>query len=151
MSSQPERCRPAAVSSGSPSWTSTSSVSSGPRGTSSSVTVVVWPCVDSEIQVKTRRRGRFRIVMKGPDCDHEHTGEYLVVERPRRLVFTWISESTHGRTTTVTLELVPRGPDETELVLVHEGLPDETAAGRHRSGWEDILRKLEAIGHEGGV
>jgi uncharacterized protein YndB with AHSA1/START domain len=103
------------------------------------------------VEVDPRVGGRFRIVMKGPDCDHEHTGEYLVVERPRRLVFTWISESTHGRTTTVTLELVPRGPDETELVLVHEGLPDETAAGRHRSGWEDILRKLEAIGHEGGV
>ena len=99
-----------------------------------------------------RPGGRWRTTLRASDGrEVGASGVYRIVERPRRLVFTWISESTHGRTTTVTLELVPRGPDETELVLVHEGLPDETAAGRHRSGWEDILRKLEAIGHEGGV
>jgi uncharacterized protein YndB with AHSA1/START domain len=98
----------------------------------------------SVAEVDARVGGRFRIVMKGPDCDHEHTGEYLVVERPRRLVFTWISEATGGRPTTVTVELVRRGPRETELTLVHEGLPDETAAERHRSGWGGILQKLSA-------
>jgi uncharacterized protein YndB with AHSA1/START domain len=98
----------------------------------------------SVVSVDPRVGGRFRIVMKGPDCDHEHTGEYLVLERPRRLVFTWTSAATQGRATTVSVELVARGPDETELTLLHEGLPDETAAERHRSGWGDILRKLEA-------
>ena len=103
------------------------------------------------VELDPRVGGRFRIVMKGPDCDHEHTGEYLVVERPRRLVFTWISAATSGRATTVSLELLPRGPDETELILVHEGLPDETAAERHRSGWGDILRRLEGIWRDGGL
>src|SRR5262249_22671138 len=72
--------------------------------------------------------GRFRMVMVGPACDHEHTGEYLVLDRPRRLVFTWTSEATKGRATTVSVELEPRGRDETVLTLVHEGLPDEEAA-----------------------
>ena len=98
----------------------------------------------SVVELDARVGGRFRIVMKGPDCDHVHEGEYLVVERPRRLVFTWISAATGGLATTVTVELVPRGRGETELTLTHEGLPDEAAREQHGSGWGDILRKLGA-------
>jgi uncharacterized protein YndB with AHSA1/START domain len=97
----------------------------------------------STVEVDPRVGGRFRIVMKAPRGDHEHTGEYLVLERPRRLVFTWTSEATHGRSTTVSIELRPHGKGETELTLVHEGLPAETADD-HRSGWGDILRKQDA-------
>jgi uncharacterized protein YndB with AHSA1/START domain len=98
----------------------------------------------SLVELDAREGGRFRIVMKGPDCDHVHEGEYLVVDRPRRLVFTWVSAATGGRATTVTVELVPRGSGKTELTLTHEGLPDEAARERHGSGWGDILRKLGA-------
>ncbi len=101
----------------------------------------------SAVEVDARVGGRFRIVMKGPDCDHEHTGEYRVLERPHRLVFTWSSEATGGRSTTVSVEIQTLGPEKVELTLTHEGLPDETAAARHRSGWGDILRKLgDALG-----
>jgi len=112
------------------------------------VSLAVWMAPGSVersvVSVDPRVGGRFRILMKGPDCDHEHTGEYLVLERPRRLVFTWISAATRGRPTTVSVELEARGPGETQLTLVHEGLPDEPAADQHRSGWGDIVRKLGA-------
>lgn len=98
--------------------------------------------VRSVVEVDARVGGSFRIVMKGPDCDHEHTGEYLVLERPHRLVFTWISEATGGRASTVSLEIRARGDREVELTLTHEGLADEATAAKHRSGWEDILQKL---------
>ena len=98
--------------------------------------------VGSVVEVEARVGGRFRIVMKGPDCDHEHSGEYLVLDRPRRLVFTWISEATRGRASTVSVEIRARGGGEVELTLTHEGLPDELTAARHRSGWGDILQKL---------
>jgi uncharacterized protein YndB with AHSA1/START domain len=101
------------------------------------------------VEADPRAGGRFRIVMKGPECDHDHRGEYLVVERPHRLVFTWTSEATQGRSTTVTVEIRARGPNETELVLTHEGLPDEAAADGHRSGWGDIVEKLGARLREG--
>jgi uncharacterized protein YndB with AHSA1/START domain len=110
--------------------------------------LAVWMCPGSVeravAEVDPRVGGRFRIVMKGPDCDHEHTGEYLVLDRPRRMVFTWVSGETGGEATTVTVDLRPLGPDGTELTLTHEGLPDEAAAGRHRSGWGGILEKLAA-------
>jgi uncharacterized protein YndB with AHSA1/START domain len=98
----------------------------------------------SVVELDARVGGRFRIVMQGPDCDYVHEGEYLVVDRPRRLVFTWVSAATGGRATTVTVELAPRGAGETELTLTHEGLPDEAARERHGSGWGDILLKLGA-------
>ncbi len=98
----------------------------------------------SVVEADARVGGRFRIVMKGPDSDHEHTGQYLVVDRPRRLVFTRISQATQGRPTTVSVELRPRGRGETELTLTHEGLPDDVAAASHRSGWGDIVEKLGA-------
>jgi len=97
----------------------------------------------SVVEVDARVGGRFRIVMTGPDCDHEHVGEYLVLERPRKLVFTWASQATLGRATTVTVEIVGRGPDESELTLTHE-LPDEPTAAKHRSGWGQIVDKLGA-------
>jgi hypothetical protein len=66
-------------------------------------------------------------------------------------VFTWTSAATDGRTTTVSVELAPHGTDETELTLVHEGLPDDRTED-HRSGWGDILRKLEArLGERSGA
>jgi len=94
------------------------------------------------VEVDGRVGGRFRIVMKGPDCDYEHTGEYLVLDRPRKLVFSWLSAETHGRATTVSVELRAHAGGGTELTLTHDGLPDETAAARHRGGWGDILDKL---------
>jgi uncharacterized protein YndB with AHSA1/START domain len=108
--------------------------------------MALWMCPGTVeramVEADPRVGGRFRIVMKGRDCDHDHAGEYLVVDRPRRLVFTWTSEATQGRTTTVSVVLRSRGPDETELVLTHDGLPDDEAVDRHRSGWGDILQKL---------
>jgi uncharacterized protein YndB with AHSA1/START domain len=115
--------------------------------------LAIWMCPGSVQRslaaVDPRVGGRFRIVMRGPDCDHEHTGEYLVLERPHRLVLTWISEGTQGRRSTVSVEMRPRGPGRTELTLTHEGLPDEPTAARHRSGWGDILEKLGAALGEG--
>jgi uncharacterized protein YndB with AHSA1/START domain len=108
--------------------------------------LAIWMCPGSVqgsvVDVDARVGGRFRIVMKGTDCDHEHTGEYLALERPHKLVFTWISTETRGRATTVSVTIRAQGAGRSELTLIHEGLPDETAVDKHRHGWGDILEKL---------
>lgn len=107
-----------------------------------------WMCPGSiseaSAELDVRVGGRFRIAMRGTTGEHVHTGEYREVERPRRLVFTWVSSGTRGRETLVTIELRPRGTDQTELSLTHELMPDDDAAARHRGGWGDILAKLDA-------
>jgi hypothetical protein len=41
----------------------------------------------------------------------------------------------------VTIELLPRGK-QTELVLVHELLPNEHSTAQHTIGWQNIVEKL---------
>jgi uncharacterized protein YndB with AHSA1/START domain len=75
---------------------------------------------------------------------YEHTGQYLVVEPPSRLVFTWIAASTANRPTIVTVELAPH-PRGCELVLTHERLPEGTVLERYRGGWGHITERLAAF------
>jgi uncharacterized protein YndB with AHSA1/START domain len=96
---------------------------------------------DATVQVDPRIGGKFRIVMvQGPE-EFEHTGEYLTIEPPARLSFTWISRATDLRTTEVTIEFLER-PGGTELVLTHRRLPPMQVES-HRSGWSDVLRNLQ--------
>jgi uncharacterized protein YndB with AHSA1/START domain len=73
----------------------------------------------------------------------EHTGEYLIIEPPARLAFTWISQATDHRRTEVTIEFL-EGSGGTELVLTHRRLPSAEVES-HRSGWTDILRNLQEV------
>jgi uncharacterized protein YndB with AHSA1/START domain len=70
----------------------------------------------------------------------EHHGEFVEIDRPRRLVFTWESMYTGG-TSLVTVTLEPEGPDETRVVVVHSRLTPDAAAS-HAGGWTGILERL---------
>jgi uncharacterized protein YndB with AHSA1/START domain len=99
-------------------------------------------CTSATVTVDPRVGGGFRIVMAGQSHGAvEHHGEYLLIEPPSRLSFTWISEHTDHRPTVVTIEFHERGAG-TELVLTHRGLPPAEVEG-HRQGWTDIVRLLE--------
>jgi hypothetical protein len=72
--------------------------------------------------------GRFRLVKLTSAGVDEVTGQYLVVDPPRRLVFTWRSpDSTGGAETRVTVELRPV-PAEPGDGAPGDGLPDGAAA-----------------------
>ncbi|HEX3070323.1 MAG TPA: SRPBCC domain-containing protein [Thermoanaerobaculia bacterium] len=97
------------------------------------------------VEAEARPGGRFRIAMrKLPDGNPFYaTGEYRVVEPPSRLVFTWTWEdpSENVRDTVVTIDLLDRGEENTEVVLTHELLPVEKREP-HTQGWNAILAKL---------
>jgi len=71
----------------------------------------------------------------------EHLGEYLEIEPPRRLVFTWASPFTGPDPSLVTVELEPDGPMATNLRIIHTDLP-ESVATSHRDGWGAMLDHL---------
>src|SRR2546430_16550012 len=60
-------------------------------------------------EVDPRVGGRFRIVMEHAGGPVEHTGEYLLIDRPSRLSFTWLSPVTEGIITVVTIDFIERG------------------------------------------
>jgi uncharacterized protein YndB with AHSA1/START domain len=99
-------------------------------------------CTRAIVTIDPRVGGGFRITMDGPTHGAvEHHGEYLAIEPPSLLSFTWISRHTDSRATVVTVEFFERGTG-TELVLTHRQLPP-TEVEAHRGGWTDILRLLE--------
>jgi uncharacterized protein YndB with AHSA1/START domain len=98
--------------------------------------------VDSEVDA--RIGGKFRIDMIGTASVTSHTGEYLAIDRPRLLKFTWISKNTDNRPSVVTIELTPRGAAACELVLTHTGLPQEQVKN-HTDGWTWIVNKQSEL------
>jgi uncharacterized protein YndB with AHSA1/START domain len=90
-----------------------------------------------------REGGAFRLVMGGEGRTIEHEGRYVVIERPRRLIFTWVSAGTDHHLSLVTLSFTPTAAG-VRIDLEHDGLPDSERAGRHEEGWASILRKLAA-------
>jgi uncharacterized protein YndB with AHSA1/START domain len=85
--------------------------------------------------------GTFRIVMRHGHGSAEHWGEYLAIEPPSLLSFTWLSANTDHRPTLVTVELLDQG-DSTELILSHRRLP-RRQVDAHRRGWTEIVAALE--------
>jgi uncharacterized protein YndB with AHSA1/START domain len=73
-------------------------------------------------------------------------GEFLEVERPRRVVVTWglagAADLPPGASR-VEFELTPT-PTGTRLDLIHTGLPG-TRAETHRAGWGNYLARLRQV------
>lgn len=110
-----------------------------------------WMCPAADISCATvevdfRVGGRFRIVMHGATRDYAHTGEYLEIDEPRRIVFTWISDFVpkDEARTLVTVSLEPLDEHRTRLRLVHAELPDTNTYDGHDGGWRIILARLAA-------
>lgn len=96
-----------------------------------------------EVVCEPRVGGRLRIVMRGEAGLYPHDGEFVAVERPHLLAFTWRSGGTGGEETLVTIELAGQG-GRTALTLTHEKLPGADALAQHESGWNNVL---DALGH----
>lgn len=100
-----------------------------------------WMGTSAEIDA--RPGGAFRVEVPGGSAA---VGEYLVVDPPGLLVYTWGWENDElvpPGSSTVEITLRSDG-DETILVLRHAGLPTDPMAASHREGWERYLDRLVA-------
>jgi len=92
------------------------------------------------VAIDARVGGSFVFV----DCrngeDVEHSGEYLEIYRPKRLVFTFVVPKYSALYTRVAIEIVPAGAG-CDLTLVHEGVPPQYR-DQTQSGWQAILAQL---------
>jgi len=86
--------------------------------------------------------GTFRIDTKTEDGRiFVHTGAYLVIERPDKLVFTWDSTVLGDHSSQVTVEFYEQG-ENCLMVLMHELPPDNALFEDHRKGWAIVLDLL---------
>jgi uncharacterized protein YndB with AHSA1/START domain len=98
-------------------------------------------------KVEPRIGGAYEIIMHGQSGPIVHKGVYRHIERPKRLVFTWISGPTEYRETLVTVDFV-RVDKRTEVIVTHEQLP-ESALPSHRNGWTGALERLDEACQKG--
>jgi uncharacterized protein YndB with AHSA1/START domain len=85
--------------------------------------------------------GRFTFTDRRPEMgDVEHTGTYIEIDRPRRLVFDFCVPAYEPTLTRITLDFAPAG-DGCELTLTHEGV-FEAYVKQTEQGWGMILAGL---------
>ncbi|MBC8026324.1 MAG: SRPBCC domain-containing protein [Steroidobacteraceae bacterium] len=94
----------------------------------------------TQARVDPRVGGEYEVIMRNDTTPIRHRGVYRVIDRPRRLVFTWESPATESRETLVTVDFIPKGK-ATEIVVTHEQLPD-SARPSHSNGWTSATEKL---------
>jgi uncharacterized protein YndB with AHSA1/START domain len=101
------------------------------------------PFGHAEVVVDPRVGGALQVAMVDAGVRIEHTGEFLELDPPRRLRFTWISPYTGGEPSIVTVSLTPVGT-HTRLVLIHERLPAD-AVESHAGGWGTMVDRLAEV------
>jgi len=93
--------------------------------------------------IDARVGGRFLIADRRDGEDVEHTGEYLEIERPRRLVFTFGVPKFSKDYSRVSIDIVAMDGGS-ELTLTHEGVLAEYA-DKTPEGWGMIFDGLTRL------
>ena len=102
-----------------------------------------WKGIDANLEPQPGGMYRCEVIP-----GHVAVGEYVELDPPHRLVFTWGWEKSDSPTaikpgtSTIEVELTPEG-DGTRLHFVHRDLPSEVAAESHAVGWDHYLSRLE--------
>jgi uncharacterized protein YndB with AHSA1/START domain len=76
---------------------------------------------------------------------HTARGEFVELDAPHRLVFTWGWDGQEGvppGSSTIEIELATDG-EGTSLRFVHKDLPSAEAVASHAHGWDHYLPRLE--------
>lgn len=98
------------------------------------------------VEIDLRPGGRYRLSMQDPSgLVRSVGGEYVEIDPPRRLVYTWAWEShgaEHDAATLVTVEFREVSPGETAVTLTHTGFADGERRDLHREGWELCIANL---------
>jgi len=97
-------------------------------------------------ELDPRVGGRYTIVDNRAGEDALHTGKYLEIDRPRRLMFTLAVDEDSTAADRVTVEFEPRGERESELAITHVMDPEYAEfVERTETGWRGVLDRLAEV------
>jgi uncharacterized protein YndB with AHSA1/START domain len=97
-------------------------------------------CIAAEVDLRVG--GRYRLGNQFSDgCIVWITGEFQVIEPPRRLTYTWQIEDSSGPSELVTVRFEAH-VGGTEVIITHKRIPDRTKRDRHEQGWLGCLNGL---------
>jgi uncharacterized protein YndB with AHSA1/START domain len=94
------------------------------------------------ISLDPRVGGAFSFLVRGQGAEIDHVGNYLEIDRPRRLAFTWGVAGQSQDESWVGIDLVPQGAGA-QLVLTHHMHPKwADFAVRVEESWSKMLDAL---------
>jgi uncharacterized protein YndB with AHSA1/START domain len=98
-----------------------------------------------EGRVASPYRGRFVFEVEDEGFELSVAGEYLELDRPHRLSFTWNCSTWEPSDpdSVVTVLFEPHGDGHTLMTIQHTQLPPKLVDG-HQRGWTAIGQQLEA-------
>lgn len=89
--------------------------------------------------------GKFSFVVDRQGTEVDHVGEYLEIDRPRRLVFTWAIRENLPDTSRVIVEIAPRGKG-CDVKVTHVMSAEWTAYVEKATGaWTKMLAALDRM------
>ena len=94
-------------------------------------------------ELDVRVGGGWVIVDRRDGVDYKALGEYLEIDRPRRLVFSFGMPQFSDAFNTVTIEIEPEG-DGCLMTLTQDNLPAEYHEPT-RQGWEEMFHALATL------
>jgi len=100
---------------------------------------------ETDVEMDARDGGHFKFIMHLGDKIIPHTGKYLEISRPDKLIFTWESQYSVVDNSTVTLIFTKIDDHKTNISLSHVKFIDEEARSGHEDGWGNVLDKLNEI------
>ena len=97
---------------------------------------------EPQVENDPRVGGKFTIIMQAGDASLPHSGEYIRIDRPHSLIFTWVSDhSIEG--SQVSLNFLALNEHATEITLTQVKFFNEPAMRDHEGGWTNILETLD--------
>ena len=97
-----------------------------------------------QVENKPEQGGSFTIIMHVGENKVPHTGEYLEISRPNKLVFSWVSPYS-ADDSKVTIDFTELDDGMTGVELTHVRFIDEEARSDHEGGWTNILGTLDGV------
>jgi uncharacterized protein YndB with AHSA1/START domain len=101
-----------------------------------------WETPHAELDLRVG--GAIRITMRDPfrGEDHGGEGEFIEIDPPRRLVFTWTWDDDPATRQLIEVDFTDQG-DHTTVVLTNSGIP-APAEDDHVVGWQNSFDNLDA-------
>lgn len=104
------------------------------------------------LSIEPRVGGKFSFVVERQGKEIQHFGEYLEIDRPTLLVFTWATQEAPKDVSRVTIEMTPRD-DGCDVKLTHMmGAQWSDFVDKAAASWSKMLDVLErVIGEDGKI
>ena len=100
-----------------------------------------WGTPSAEVDLRVG--GTVRVVMRSPDGTEVGAGgEYTVIERPRRLTFTWTFDDDPSNQQIIELEFTERD-GATTVLFVNSNISHEERRDQQYRGWQACLDNME--------